>query len=251
MNIRKILVSQPTPSDPKSPYFEFAKNANVEILFRPFIHVEGIDAKEFRKQRIDFLAFTAVVFTSKVAIDHYFRLAEEMRINILDTMKYFCVSEEVAVYLQKYIVYRKRKIFFSSVGKRVQDLIDVMKKHKDEKFLLPLSVVHKSDVPDAMTACGFTFSKAFLYQTVSSDLSDVNIADYQALVFFSPQGITSLKSNFPDFVQGETAIGCLGPATAKAIEEAGLRLDFSAPSPECPSILVALSKYVNSVNSAV
>lgn len=241
-------MSQPEPTDPKSPYFDFAKNSNVEILFRPFIHVEGIDAKEFRKQRIDLLAFTAVVFTSKVAIDHYFRLAEEMRVNIPDTMKYFCVSEEVAVYLQKYIVYRKRKIFFSSVGKRVQDMIEVMKKHKEEKFLLPLSVVHKNDVPDAMAACNFTFSKAFLYQTVSSDLSDININDYQALVFFSPQGIASLKTNFPDFVQGETAIGCLGPATAKAIEEAGLRLDFSAPSPECPSILVALTKFVKSVN---
>ncbi|MCQ2230058.1 MAG: uroporphyrinogen-III synthase [Bacteroidales bacterium] len=248
MKITKILVSQPEPTDPKSPYFDIAKKNNIDITFRPFIHVEGVEAKDFRKQRIDILAHTAVVFTAKVAIDHYFRIAEEMRVTIPDTMKYFCISEEVAVYLQKYIVYRKRKIFFSNTGKRLQDMIDVMKKHKDETYLLPLSGVHKPEVPDAMEKAKFTFTKAILYNTVSSDLSDVNINDYQVLVFFSPQGIISLKHNFPEFNQGETAIGCLGPTTAQAVKDAGLRLDFNAPSPECPSIPVALDKFIKTKN---
>ncbi|MCQ2204699.1 MAG: uroporphyrinogen-III synthase [Bacteroidales bacterium] len=248
MKISKILVSQPEPSDPKSPYFEIAQSNNIEITFRPFIHVEGVDSKEFRKQKIDILSHTAVVFTSKIAIDHYFRLAEELRLNIPDTMKYFCISEEVAVYLQKYIVYRKRKIFFSNVGKKVQDMIEVMKKHKEETYLLPLSGVHKPEVPDAIEKAKLTYTKAILYNTVSSDLSDVNINDYQVLVFFSPQGIASLKHNFPEFVQGETAIGCLGPTTAQAVKDAGLRLDFNAPSPECPSIPVAIDKFVKKAN---
>lgn len=245
MNIRKILVSQPEPTDPKSPYFDIAKKYGVDIVFRPFIHVEGVEAKDFRKQKIEFLNFTGVIFTSKVAIDHYFRLAEDMRVTIPDTMKYVCISESVAVYLQKYIVFRKRKIFFPTTGSKVTDMIDVAKKHKDENYLLPVSDISKNDVPDLLEAAKIKYTKAILYNTVSSDLSDVNIKDFQALVFFSPQGIISLKHNFPEFQQGETVIGCFGPTTAKAAEEAGLRLDIQAPSKECPSMTMAIDKFIN------
>lgn len=246
MKIRKILVSQPKPVDAKSPYFELADSNNVHIDFRQFIHVEGVDVKEFRKQRVDILAHTAIIFTSRIAIDHFFRLSEELRVTIPDTMKYFCVSESIAVYLQKYIVYRKRKIFHST-GKFI-DLVDVLKKHKEEKYLVPLSDVHNQEIPDALEKNKFTFSKAVFYNTVSSDLSDINIADYDVLVFFSPQGIASLFHNFPNFEQGETKIGCFGPTTAQAVKDAGLRLDIQAPMPEAPSMPMALDQYIKKFN---
>ena len=248
MKIRKILVSQPAPTDPKSPYFEVASSNNVELTFRPFIHVEGVEAKDFRKQRIDFLSFTGVIFTSKVAIDHYFRLASEMRVSIPDTMKYVCISESIAVYLQKYIIYRKRKISFPATGSKATDLVDHLKKHKDEKYLFPLSDIHKTEIPEKLTAAKINYTTAILYNTVSSDLSDINIDDYDAFVFFSPQGIISLQHNFPNFVQGEKIIGCFGPTTAQAIKDAGLRLDIEAPTKESPSITMALDKFIKDFN---
>lgn len=248
MKIKKILVSQPKPVDAKSPYFEICEKNGVQIDFRPFIHVEGLEEKDFRKQKVDILAHTAVIFTSRTAIDHFFRIAEKMRLSIPDTMKYFCVSESIAVYLQKYIVYRKRKIFHAN-GK-FPDLVEIFKKHKDEKYLLTLSDVHNQETLDLLDKAKLDYTKAVFYQTVSSDLSDINIADYDVLVFFSPMGIKSLFHNFPNFEQGETKIGCFGPSTAQAVEEAGLRLDIPAPVPEAPSMTMALDQFIKKNNKA-
>ena len=246
MKIRKILVSQPEPTTPKSPYSDLAEQNNVKIDFRPFIQVEGIDVKEFRQQKVSILDHGAVIFTSRTAIDHYFRIAEEMRLAIPDSMKYFCISEATAFYLQKYIVYRKRKIFHST-GK-FTDLVEVLKKHKDEKFLLPLSDIHKQEIPDMLTKAKLKFTKAILYRTVSSDLSDLKEIDYDMLVFFSPSGIASLFRNFPDFQQNNIVIASFGPATAKAVTEAGLRLDIQAPMPQAPSMTAALEIYIKEKN---
>ncbi|HKL72489.1 MAG TPA: uroporphyrinogen-III synthase [Marinilabiliaceae bacterium] len=246
MKIRKILVSQPEPTTPKSPYFDLAEQNNVKIDFRPFIQVEGIDVKEFRQQKVSILEHTAVIFTSRTAIDHYFRIAEEMRLAIPDSMKYFCISEATAFYLQKYIVYRKRKIFHSTG--RFADLVEVLKKHKGEKFLLPLSDIHKQEIPDMLTKSKLKFTKGILYRTVSSDLSDLKEIDYDMLVFFSPSGIASLFRNFPDFQQNNIVIASFGPATAKAVTEAGLRLDIQAPMPQAPSMTAALEIYIKEKN---
>jgi len=246
LKIRKILVSQPEPTTPKSPYFDLAEQNNVKIDFRPFIQVEGIDVKEFRQQKVSILEHTAVIFTSRTAIDHYFRIAEEMRLAIPDSMKYFCISEATAFYLQKYIVYRKRKIFHSTG--RFADLVEVLKKHKGEKFLLPLSDIHKQEIPDMLTKSKLKFTKGILYRTVSSDLSDLKEIDYDMLVFFSPSGIASLFRNFPDFQQNNIVIASFGPATAKAVTEAGLRLDIQAPMPQAPSMTAALEIYIKEKN---
>ncbi len=197
---------------------------------------------------MNILDHTAVIFTSKVAVDHFFRMSEKMRISIPDTMKYFCVSESIAVYLQKYIVYRKRKIFHSS-GKFV-DLVDVLKKHKDETYLVPLSDVHKQEIPDLLEKYKFRFTRATFYATVSSDMSEIDIKDYDVCVFFSPAGIESLFKNFPNFDQGETIIGCFGASTAQAAQAAGLRLDVQAPTPETPSMPMALEKFIKEYNKA-
>ena len=246
MKIKSILVSQPKPSTAKSPYFDLAEKSNVKIDFRPFINVEGVPAKEFRQTRIHILDHSAVIFTSRTAIDHFFRIAQELRITIPDSMKYFCISEATAYYLQKYIVYRKRKIFYGN-GK-FSDLINVMKKHKDEKFLVPLSDIHKQQIPDLLNKSGFKYTKAILYRTVSSDLSDLKDVNYDILVFFSPSGIRSLFHNFPDFKQNDTRIACFGPSTAKAVKEAGLRLDIQAPTAKAPSMTMALEHYINKAN---
>lgn len=246
MKIKKILVSQPQPTEVKSPYFDLAESNNIKIDFRQFIQVEGVTAKEFRKQKINILDHTAVIFTSRTAIDHYFNLCEELRIVIPDTMKYFCISEATAYYLQKYIVYRKRKIFHSTG--RFPDLIEVLKKHKDENFLVPLSDIHKQEIPTLLNKGKFKYTKAILYKTVSSDLSDIQAADYDILVFFSPSGITSLFQNFPDFEQKEIIIASFGPATAKAVKDAGLRLDIQAPMPQAPSMTMALEQFIKKHN---
>ncbi len=246
MKVKKVLVSQPKPTSDKSPYFELAAKSNVKIDFRPFIHVEGIPAKEFRQSRIQILDHSAVIFTSRTAIDHFFRIAKELRIVVPDTMKYFCVSEATAFYLQKYIVYRKRKIFFGNG--RFADLMDVMKKHKSEKFLVPLSHIHKEEIPNLLESNGYDFTKAILYKTVSSDLSDLSDIKYDVLVFFSPSGIKSLQQNFPDFKQNDTKIASFGPSTAEAVREAGLRLDIEAPTPQAPSMTMALDQYIKKAN---
>lgn len=244
--IRKILVSQPQPENNKSPYFDLATKHNLKIDFRPFIHVEGVSAREFRQDKIDMSQHTAVIFTSKTSIDHYFRMAEETRTSIPDTMKYFCVSEATAYYLQKYIVYRKRKIFYGNGI--IKDLIEIMNKHKDEKFLLPISAAHKEEIPLLLQKHNFDYTKAVLYRTECSDLSDLADVNYDILVFFSPSGIKSLFQNFPDFKQNETKIASFGAKTAKAAEEAGLRLDITAPQPKVPSMTMALEDYIKDYN---
>ena len=245
--IKSILVSQPKPESDKSPYFELADNNNVKIDFRPFIQVEGVNVKDFRQMRIDFLAFSGVIFTSKYAIDNYFRLADEMRVSIPDSMKYFCISEATANYLQKYIVYRKRKIFFSATGK-FPDLMESIRKHKDEKFLVPVSDAHKEEIPEILEENGINFTKAVLYCTVSSDLSDLADVNYDILVFYSPSGIKSLFQNFPNFKQNETKIASWGTKTAQAAEEAGLRLDIKAPASDAPSMTMALEHFIREFN---
>ena len=246
MKIKKILVSQPQPETEKSPYFEIAEKNNVKIEFRPFIHVEPVETKDFRKERINILDHSAVIFTSKTAIDHFFRVANEMRIIVPDSMKYFCNSESIAHYLQKYIVYRKRKIFFGK-GK-FPELIEVLEKHKNEKFLVSLSDQHKKEIPELLTLNKFKFTIAILYRTVSSDLSDLAMINYDVLVFFSPSGIKSLLKNFPDFEQNDIKIASFGNSTARAVKEAGLRLDLQAPLPEAPSMTMALDLFIKEHN---
>jgi uroporphyrinogen-III synthase len=246
MKIKKILVSQPSPENGKSPYFELADKNNLQVDFRPFIHVEGIPAKEFRQERIDILEHSAVIFTSKTAVDHYFRICEELRITVPDTMKYFCISESTAYYLQKYIVYRKRKIFYGNG--RFSDLMDLINKHREEYFLVPLSDLHKEEIPHTLKEQKIKFTKAIIYRTVCSDLEDLPVHDYDMLVFFSPSGIKSLKQNFPDFEQNSIKIASFGTTTASAVEEAGFRLDVKAPMPEAPSMTMALDQYIKSYN---
>jgi len=246
LKVKSILVSQPEPSTAKSPYFELAEKNGLKIDFRPFIQVEGVPAKEFRQTRTQILEHTAVIFTSRTAIDHFFRIAQELRITVPDSMKYFCISEATAFYLQKYIVYRKRKIFYADG--RFTDLVNVMKKHKDEKFLVPLSDIHKQEIPTLLDKGGYKYTKAILYRTVSADLSDLADIKYDVLVFFSPSGIKSLFQNFPDFEQNSTRIACFGPSTAKAVEEAGLRLDIQAPTAQAPSMTMALEQYIKKNN---
>ncbi len=242
MKIKSILISQPAPKGDRSPYYDFAEKHGITIDFRPFIKVEGISVGEFRAQKIKILDHTAVIITSKAAIDNYFRLAEEMRLTIPPTMKFFCVTESLAYYLQKYITFRKRKIFF---GERTfDDVLELMKKHADEKFLLPVAKVHKPTIPNKLKKEGYKFTKAVMYETVSADLSDLKDVNYDVLVFFSPSGIDSLTENFPDFVQNGTSIASFGPATAKAVKNAGLRLDIKAPTKEAPSMIMALENFI-------
>lgn len=243
LSIKKLLVSQPKPASEKSPYFDIAKKYGMEIDFRPFIKVEPLTAKEFRQQRISILDYSAVIFTARTAIDHFFHLCEELRIVIPETMKYFCMTEAIAVYLQKYIVYRKRKIFYSQTGK-VEDLVTVVAKHAKENYLIPVSDVHKDDLMSLLDAKKIQYTKAIMYRTVSNDFSKDEKFDYDMLVFFSPSGISSLLKNFPEFQQQDIKIGCFGPSTAKAALDAGLRLDIEAPTPEAPSMTAALEQYL-------
>ena len=245
--IKKILVSQPKPSSDRSPYYDIAERMNVEIVFRPFIKVQGITPKEFRAQKISILDHTAVVFTSRHAIDHFFTLCKEMRVAIPEDMKYFCITETVALYIQKYVQYRKRKIFFGETGK-IDDLVPLMAKHKTEKYFIPTSDVHTSQFGDMLDAKKLVHTEGIMYRTVSNDFQEGEPFDYDLLIFFSPSGIQALLKNFPNFKQDKISIGTFGPATAKAVQDAGLRLDFGAPSPEYPSITSALAAYVKKVN---
>ncbi|MDR3329032.1 MAG: uroporphyrinogen-III synthase [Prevotellaceae bacterium] len=243
MKIKKILISQPEPIAEKSPYSDLAEKYGVKLDFHQFIHVEGVEAKEFRDQRVDILAHTAVVFTSKTGIDHFFTLVEALKIVVPETMKYFCVSESVAFYLQKYIVYRKRKTFYGETG-QFKDCVEVMRKHPKDRFLLVLADTYKPEILQRVDEAKLKYSKGIFYKTVSSDLSFIDIASYGVLAFFSPHGITSLFHNFPDFKQGEVAIAAFGSSTAKAVEEAGLTLNISAPTPEALSMPSALELFL-------
>ncbi|AKA34725.1 uroporphyrinogen-III synthase [Flagellimonas lutaonensis] len=246
MRVKTILVSQPEPKMENSPYSKLIEKEKVKVDFRPFIHVEGVQAKNVRQQKIDLNNFTAIILTSRNSVDHFFRIAEEMRFKVPDTMKYFCQSEAVAYYLQKYVVYRKRKIY---VGQRTfSDLVPMFKKYKDEKFLLPSSDVLKPEIPKVLDELKLDWKRGIFYKTVISDLSDLRDVYYDVLVFFSPSGIESLLKNFPDFKQNDTRIAVFGNSTVKAATEAGLRIDIKAPTPETPSMTMALQKYISDVN---
>ena len=245
--IKKILISQPEPTSASSPYFDIAKRYNVEIVFRPFIKVETLTPKEFRAQKISILEHTAIVFTSRHSIDNFFLLAKEMRIPIPEDMKYFCITETVAQYIQKYVQYRKRKVFFGTTGK-IDDLLPTILKHKNERYFLPLSDVHSNDFSNLLDSKNITHSDAIMYRIVSNDFAKDEPFDYDMLIFFSPSGVQSLQKNFPDFEQGNIVIGTLGPATAKAVRDAGLRLDIEAPSPQYPSISAAIDDHLRKAN---
>jgi uroporphyrinogen-III synthase len=243
--VRTILVSQPKPE--KSPYYKLEEKYGIQIDWRQFIHVEGLDAKEFRKQRVRPDEFSAVIFTSKGAIDHFFRICKEMRIEMSQDTRYFCLTEAVANYLQKFIVYRKRKVF---VGKRsIQDLASALKKHKaKEKFLLPCSNLGSKQVSSYLDANDFDWQEAMMYRTVSSDLSDLENVTYDVLVFFSPLGIESLYENFPGFKQNETRLAVFGKQTIAAVESRGLRVDITPDPPRVPSMTMALENYIQESN---
>jgi uroporphyrinogen-III synthase len=245
MKVKTILVSQPTPGE-NSPYFEVVEKHKVKIDFRSFIHVEGVDTRDVRHQKIDITQYTAIILTSRNAVDNFFRIAEEMRYTVPIELKYFCLSEAVANYLQHHIVYRKRKIY---VGERtITDLTKVIRKHKEEKFLLPTSDQLKAEIPEALNEAGINWDRIILYRTVASDLSDLKDVYYDILVFFSPIGIESLFKNFPDFQQNNTRIAAFGKVTQDAARNAGLVINIEAPTKEAPSMTAALDNYIKEVN---
>ena len=247
MKVKTNLVSQPEPKVENSPYFDLVEKCKVKIDFRPFIHVEGVSGKDVRGQKIDLALFSAIILTSRNSVDHFFRIAEELRFKVPDSMKYFCQSEAVAYYLQKYVVYRKRKIY---VGKRTfTELSPLIKKYKNETFLLPSSDKLKPEVPNVLNDLGVNWKQSTFYKTVVSDLSDLREVSYDVLVFFSPSGIQSLFENFPDFEQKNTRIAVFGNTTIKAATDQGLRIDIKAPTPETPSMTMALEHYIKSVNN--
>lgn len=243
MKIKKILVSQPQPSSEKSPYYDISEKYGVKIDFRPFIKVEPILAKEFRTQRISILDHTAIIFNARHGIDHFFRLCEELRVTVPETMKYFCVSESVAVYLQHYIHYRKRKVFYGANGK-MSELVTIMNKHADEKYLLITSDVQNEDTMSILENSKITFQKAVMYKTVSNDFGPDEEFNYDMIIFFSPVGVASLLKNFPNLEQGEMNIGAFGATTCQAVRDAGLRLDLAAPLPGVPSMTMALDNFM-------
>ena len=244
--VRSILVSQPKPSSERSPYFTLAEKYDIKVDFRPFIQIDPISFKEFRKQKIDILDHTAVIFTSRNAVDHFFRLCSESKIEMPNDMKYFCISEQTANYLQKYIVIRKRKIFTGT--RTAADLIEILKKHRNEKYIFPCSNIRKDDIPNFLKNDGYNYTEGIIYKTVASDLSDLADVNYDVIAFFSPSGINSLFVNFPDFKQNNTRIAAFGPTTAKAVREAGLNLDIEAPLPNAPSMTGAIELYIKKAN---
>lgn len=244
--VKSILVTQEFPPDANSPYVKLAEKYNLKIDFRPFIQVEPVPAKEFRKLKIEILQHTAIIFTSRNAVDHFFQICLELKIEMPPDMKYFCISDQTSNYLQKYIVIRKRKIFTGL--KNTQELLDIIKKHKNEKFLFPCSDIRKNDIPDFLKENGFNFTEATIYHTVAADLSDLKNVYYDILAFFSPSGINSLFVNFPDFKQNNTRLAAFGSSTAKAVHDAGLILDIEAPLPNAPSMTGALELYVKRAN---
>ncbi|MBI9034925.1 MAG: uroporphyrinogen-III synthase [Bacteroidales bacterium] len=249
MKVKKILVSQPKPANvEKSPYFELSQKYGVEIDFRKFIKIEGVPAKEFRKDKISILEHTAIIMTSRNSVDHFFRVCKEMRIDVPDTMKYFCVSEAIAFYLQKYVQFRKRKIFHGK--QNFTQLMDLIKKHKDEKFLLPCSDIHKQEFSEQLEVAGIHYNKAIIYRTLASDLSDVDIQEYDLLIFFSPSGVKSLFKNFPDYKQEDALIAAFGPTTVSAVEQDGLVLNIKAPTKTAPSMAMAIEQHLEELKKA-
>lgn len=244
--VKSILISQPEPQNGRSPYYDLADKFGVKVAFRQFIKVESVPGKEVRKQKVNLAEFTAVIFTSRTAIENYFRVAEEMRVEVSADMKYFCVSEAIALYLQKFITYRKRKVFFPKTKDKT--ILDILGKHKTEKFLFPRSNVCNSDIPEFLQKGSFDHQGAILYRTVCSDLSDLADVNFDIIAFFSPSGIKSLFENFPDFKQNNTRIAAFGGSTREAVEEASLKLDIAAPTPNAPSMKMALEQYLRASN---
>jgi len=246
LEVKSILISQPKPASEKSPYYNLRDKYQLNVDFRKFIQIEPVPYKEFRRTKIDILSHTAIIMTSRNAVDHFFRICSEAKIEMPADMKYFCVTEQTANYLQKYITVRKRKVF---CGVRTsKDLIEVIKKHPKEKFFYPCSEIRTGSIPKFMLENDFDYSEAVIYKTVSSDLSDLADVNYDVIAFFSPSGVTSLFENFPDFKQNNTRIAAFGPTTSKAVKEAGLRLDVMAPMPNAPSMTGALELYIKEVN---
>ena len=244
--VKSILVTLPKPENDKSPYFNLAEKYNLKLDFRGFIHVEGVPAKDVRKDKVNFADFTAIIFTSKNAVDHFFRICEEMRFEVSAELKYFCISETIALYLQKYIQYRKRKIFF---GKQTaKELEEVLKKHSKEKFLFPCSDVSNEETQRWLQDNGYVFSPAVLFRTVISDITDLEDVFYDVIVFFSPSSVQSLYENFPDFQQKNTRIAAFGASTQQELLKHGLILDIPAPTPEAPSMTMAVEQYIKQVN---
>ncbi len=247
MKIKSILVSQPPPADiQKSPYNRLIDKYKISVDYFKFIKIDGIPSKEFRQARVNILDYNSVIFTSRQAVDHFFRIAKEVRASIPEDMKYFCISESTAYYLQNYVQYRKRKIFHGKQS--FADLMEVIRKHKDNKFLFPCSEIHKQDIPNALEKEGIVFEKAVIYRTLACDLSKIDISSYDMLVFFSPSGIKSLFKNFPDFEQGEQAIATFGKTTSEAAKKAGLKIQVNAPSPKAPSMSMAIEHFVKDSN---
>ncbi|HAF46716.1 MAG: uroporphyrinogen-III synthase [Flavobacteriales bacterium] len=244
--VKSILISQPQPANENNPYSAVADKHKVVIDFRSFIHVEGVTASNFRKDKIQIRDFRNVIFTSKNAVDHYFRMCEEMRVQISPDIRYFCISEAIAYYLQKYVVYRKRKIYHGNI--RIEELIPVLKKFKNEKFLMPSSDSLKPQIPNALEEANIDYTRAILFKTVVSDLSDLENVFYDVLVFFSPSGIKSLYENFPEFKQNNTRLACFGATTQKEAEKNGLIVDIPAPTVNAPSMTKAISDYIKEVN---
>lgn len=244
--VKSILITQEAPTDANSPYLKLAEKFSLKIDFRPFIQVEAVPVKEFRKQKVDILQHTAVIFTSRHAVDHFFNVCVELKLEMPADMKYFCISDQTSNYLQKYIVIRKRKIFTGL--KDTKDLLEIIKKHKNEKFLFPCSDIRKNDIPDFLRENGFIFTEAVIYHTVAADLADLKNVFYDVLAFFSPSGVNSLFVNFPEFKQNNTRIAAFGATTAKAVRDAGLVLDIEAPLPNAPSMTGAIELYVKKAN---
>ena len=247
MRVKYVLVTQPKPETEKSPYFALAKKFSLKIDFCPFVRVEPISATRFRKEKINIPDYPAVIFTSRNAVDHFFHLCRELKMEMPGDMKYFCISDQTSNYLQKYIVIRKRKIFTGA--KSTTDLLDIIKKHRTEKFLFPCSDIRKSDIPDFLKVNGFTFAEVVIHRTVAANLSDLKDVYYDILAFFSPSGINSLMVNFPTFKQNNTRIATFGSTTAKAARDAGLVLDIEAPLPNAPSMTGALELYIQKANN--
>lgn len=246
LKISSILVTQPKPANDNSPYLSIAEKYGIKVDFRAFIEIEPVPFKEFRKDKVTILDHSAIIFTSRNAVDHFFRICAEGKIDVPAEMKYFCISDQTAYYLQKYIVLRKRKLFVG--GKTSKDLFEVLKKHKTEKFLYPCSNIRKEDIPEFMRENNFEFSEATMYKTVASDLSDLAEVKYDCIAFFSPSGINSLFVNFPDFKQNTTRIAAFGPTTGKAVRDAGLELDIEAPMPNAPSMTGAIEVYIQQLS---
>jgi uroporphyrinogen-III synthase len=243
--VKKVLITQPKPEGEKSPYFDLARKYDLELHFHPFIIVEAIASKEFRKQKIEIAHYTAVIFTSRNAIDHFFRICDEMKVSISQDTKYFCITEAVALYLQKFILYRKRKVFYGADGSN-KSLFDVINKHKEnEKFLYPCSQSFDSEITNWLKTHHCEFATPVLYKIISNDIKEVMAKDFDVICFFTPGGVKSLIENLPKFKQNGTKIGAFGPNTFKAVEDAGLSLDIKAPQPMAPSMVSALEMFLN------